>query len=242
MDDPANAEAIRYLYDALGQGSVSRDGLELLKIRRLAAAIDTCTYMDREMWECPQFQNQWHLLDTVLAQRTWDGLVLEFGVASGSTINFIAERVDGTVHGFDGFTGLPEDWRPDFPKGAFATPSLPAVRDNVELVVGLFASTLPAFVAAHPAPVAFLHIDCDLYSSTATLLHQLRQQIVPGTLIVFDEYYNYVGWRHHEFKAFQEFIATTGLRYRYIGLVAHHQQVAVEILPSDSDHPDARPK
>ena len=29
-------------------------------------------------------------------------------------------------------------------------------------------------------------------------------------MIVFDEYFNYPGWRGHEFKAFQEFVAETG--------------------------------
>jgi hypothetical protein len=47
---------------------------------------------------------------------------------------------------------------------------------------------------------------------------------------VFDEYLNYPGWQDHEFKAFQEFIAETGLKYRYLGYVATNVQVAVQIL------------
>ena len=72
-------------------------------------------------------------------------------MASGRTINFIAERVAGPVYGFDSFGGLPEDWRPGSPNGIFASDVLPAVRDNVELVVGLFDEVLPNFLTEHPA-------------------------------------------------------------------------------------------
>jgi len=48
-------------------------------------------------------------------------------------------------------------------------------------------------------------------------------------VIVFDEYFNYPGWRQHEYKAFQEFIANTGLKYRYIGFSAEKGHVAVQI-------------
>jgi hypothetical protein len=85
-------------------------------------------------------------------------------------------------------------------------------------------------LAANPSPVSFLHIDCDLYSSTKTVLHYLGNRIRSGTVIVFDEYFNYVGWRNHEYKAFAEFIAASGLSYRYIGVVPSYQQVGVVIL------------
>jgi hypothetical protein len=58
----------------------------------------------------------------------------------------------------------------------------------------------------------------------------MKNRIRNGTVILFDEYFNYPGWELHEFKAFQEFIAHTGLSYRYIGVVPSHQQVAVKII------------
>ena len=49
--------------------------------------------------------------------------------------------------------------------------NLPPVRGNVRLTKGFFENTLPGFVAQHPgAKIALLHIDCDLYSSTVTIL------------------------------------------------------------------------
>ena len=229
MADPERDRIRRTLEEFLGLGLMPHDGADLLQIRRLSAAVDSCIYLDSHMADCPHYPSALHLLEASLPLRPERGLVLEFGVDSGRTINFIAERVAGTVYGFDSFDGLPEDWRPDFPLGSFRRSALPEVRDNVVLAVGWFDATLPDFIRAHPAPVAFLHVDCDLYSSTRTILHYLRGGITTGTVIVFDEYFNYVGWRHHEYKAFQEFIAATGLDYRYLGVVPGHQQVAVQI-------------
>jgi len=88
---------------------------------------------------------------------------------------------------------------------------------------------LPGFLAANPGPCAFVHIDCDIYTSTVTIFAALRERIATGTVIVFDEYFNYPGWRAHEYKAFQEFIVQTGLSYQYLGLSAEKGHVAVII-------------
>ncbi len=75
-----------------------------------------------------------------------------------------------------------------------------------------------------------LNVDCDLYSSTQLIFQQLKVRIVPGTIIVFDEYYNYPGWEMCEFRAFQEYVEVNQVRYDYVGLVAGHQRVAVRII------------
>jgi hypothetical protein len=46
-------------------------------------------------------------------------LWLEFGVANGTTINYISKFTTDKVYGFDSFEGLPEKWRDGFDKGAF---------------------------------------------------------------------------------------------------------------------------
>ncbi len=84
--------------------------------------------------------------------------------------------------------------------------------------VGYFDAVLPAFLSKTTGGVSLLHVDCDLYFSTQTVLAQLRDRIVSGTIIVFDEYLNYPQWRQHEFRAFQEFVAQRKLKYEYIGL------------------------
>lgn len=158
------------------------------------------------------------------------GLVLEFGVATGRTLNHFGKLFpDNTVYGFDGFEGLPEAWDWRFRAGHFRQ-RLPRVRTNCELVVGWFDDTLPGFIKQHQnRHVAFLHIDCDLYSSTCTVLELLRGRLRPGTIIVFDEYLNFPGWEQDEHRAWTEFVQKSGVKFEYIGFVSRHQQVAVRV-------------
>ncbi len=176
------------------------------------------------------------LMDFALAEAAkarLNGAVCEFGVAGGKTLRFIARRTSGLVHGFDAFLGLPENWTGTAERAGKFTQGgrAPRVPQNVRFHVGWFDATLPAFLAAHSGPASFLHMDADLYSSTKTVLDLCSERIVPGTVLIFDEYLNYPGWREHEYRAFQEFIAVTGLTYRYIGFSTYQGQVAVQIGP-----------
>lgn len=157
------------------------------------------------------------------------GLVLEFGVRYGTTIRQIAARAGQEVHGFDTFTGLPEAWH-EHPAGTYSMGGeRPPVPSNVHLHAGLFAETLPLFLETHPGPVRFVNIDCDLYSSTRTVLALLAARIVPGTVIVFDEYLCTEHWRDDEFRAFQEAVAAHGWRYDYIAFSLLSKQAVVVI-------------
>lgn len=163
-------------------------------------------------------------------KRAGEGLYLEFGVFSGISINQIARlKPEQTVYGFDSFEGLPETWRDGFEAGTFQKGVLPKVEKNVVLVKGWFNKSLPGFLTDHPGDCAFIHIDCDLYSSAKTVLTLLGQRIVSGTVIVFDEYFNYPSWQKHEHKAFTEFLKEHGRECDYFGYVGSHQQVAAVI-------------
>ncbi len=163
------------------------------------------------------------------------GMALEFGVGQGTTLRIIAERCTGRkVVGFDVFSGLPETWRSDFPAGTFKQESLPEV-PGAELVVGLFEDTLPGFVAENDGPVAFLHLDADLYSSTRTVLDALGRRLRPGSVVVFDEYFNYPGWQDHEHKAWMEFVEQTGITYRWEAYSLDHEQLVATVLTTPWD-------
>lgn len=139
------------------------------------------------------------------------GMVLEFGVANGSTIRFIAEMLPSRhIYGFDSFLGLPEPWG-SCPIGTFACDP-PRVPSNVTLVTGMFADTLAPFLETHSDNVAFVHIDCDIYSSTKTVLDLLSPRIIAGTVIELDEY-----WiaPEHERRAFDEWIVRTNRICRF---------------------------
>ncbi len=163
------------------------------------------------------------------------GLFLEFGVYKGNSINRLAKlKPKAIFHAFDSFVGLPEQWMPGAPKGTFSLGAIPPpVRGNVRLVAGFYEATLPGFVTAHRGETArFLHIDCDLYSSTKTVLTLTRPLLRTGTIILFDEYFNGPHWRAHEYKAFMEFIEESGMRFEYIGYIRTATQVAVRLLDS----------
>lgn len=146
-----------------------------------------------------------------------DGYALEFGVATGRTLGMLSKKFK-TI-GFDSFEGLPEDWREGFPQGMFAQ-APPSV--DAELVIGWFEDTLPRWkftdkglTALHR--LSIVHIDCDLYSSTKTILDNIGEYIMPDVTVVFDEYHGYPGWENHEYKAWNEFVENTGIEYDVVG-------------------------
>lgn len=197
-------------------------------IRALASSVD---YIDRHMADALGFETQKELLDYALTQAPPTGHYLEFGVFSGGTIRHIAKRLPPgvTIHGFDSFEGLPEAWG-GFSLGrrAFSVDGrLPRVPANVALHKGWFRDTIPPWCASVAGPAAFLHIDCDLYSSTVDIFAALAERLVPGTVILFDEYFNYPGWERHEFKAWREFVAARRIEYDYLAYA--RQQVLVRI-------------
>jgi len=179
------------------------------------------------------------LLREALARVEVPGLYLEFGVHKGQSVNFIARSVPRPVYGFDSFRGLPEDWFFDQKQGTFDdNGQLPPVEPNVELVPGWFEETLQAFLQSHPGPVAFMHVDCDIYRSAAYVLETLRPAIVPGTVIVFDEYLNYPGWQEGEFKAFQQFVRKGKLGYEYLAYTPQWYSASVRMTAVESEHAD----
>lgn len=164
-----------------------------------------------------------------------EGIICEFGVYRGHSLNEIAKYYSkNEVHGFDTFTGLPEFWRDGFPEGAFDVTSQKLFFEkNCVLHKGLFDETLPIFLNQVEGVAKFIHIDCDLYSSTISALQKLASRICVGTVIVFDEYLNYPGWENHEHKAFCEFLLLQGLGCNYLTYNKFGQQVAIIITKED---------
>ncbi len=201
----------------------------LLLDMNLEAKADTLAYIKANMADAPFFEKHPQLVRYALDNVKVSGLTLEFGVGRGKSMRWIASRVDGAVHGFDSFEGIQEHWNGN-PIGAFAQRQMPKVPHNVEFHVGYFDATLPGFLESHKDPISFLHVDCDLYSSTVTIFDLLGARLQPGSIILFDEYYNFHRWQQHEFKAFQEFIQKSGLTYEYIAFSVTGQQVAVRVL------------
>lgn len=148
------------------------------------------------------------------------GKSLEFGVWRGRSINLCAQAFpDRDWVGFDSFEGFPEDGRVDWQK-KFKVVELPEVPGNAQLVKGYFSDTLPQFLADADDPIAFVNIDCDIYSSTVDVFTALEASghLLPGLPIYFDELINYADAFWNEMLAFFEMLERTGLGFRWHAL------------------------
>ena len=185
------------------------------------------------------------------------GVVCEFGVGSGRSLRMIQEILPlGTpIHGFDTFTGLPQPWGEE-PAGAYSTGGVvPYMEGEVLFHRGLFADAIPAYLdtvrreeeeeeeeetraggkgvddgdEAAYHPLAFAHVDCNLYGSTLDVLETLYSRIVPGTVIVFGQYLGHPTWRQDEFRAWREACKRFGWQYRYLGFSLSTMQAVVQV-------------
>jgi len=169
------------------------------------------------------------LLDRSLAAAPAAGEVLEFGVYHGLSLRKIAKRIATPIHGFDSFEGIPEDWKPGEPRGSYSTGGrVPVMPAHVQLHRGWFEDTLPAF-AAKAGKLRFVHVDCDLYSSTRTVLDNLRPLLQPGTVLLFDEFLGFDGFEQHEFRAWHEFAERHEIEYDYTCATLMAKQVALQV-------------
>jgi hypothetical protein len=133
--------------------------------------------------------------------------LIEFGVAGGNgliALELIADRIERhlgmkiSVYGFDTGKGLPapKDLR-DCPnlytEGTFPmdVEKLRSRLRRAELILGMVDETVPLFVSTYkPAPVAFVSVDLDLYTSTKQALHLFEadtSMLLPRVHCYFDD-------------------------------------------------------
>jgi len=143
-------------------------------------------------------------------------LYLEFGVFKGASLLYWSRELKhpgASLHGFDSFEGLPEDFDVNGPytKGSFDVGGkVPDIDDSrVQFFKGWFDQVLPTYsVPEHD--VLVVNLDADLYSSTILVLRYFRQYIKPGTFIYFDN----MSRPEHEPRAFDEFMEESGLKFQ----------------------------
>ena len=138
-----------------------------------------------------------------------DGDYAEFGCWGGRTFALAYGEARRHGHGadlwaFDSFEGLPEqtddkDDHPVWVEGNLATSlegfhaicaSNGIPRNKYHVVPGFYDQTLPALGSdGEPGNIALAYIDCDLYSSTMTVLEFLQPRLKHGMIIAFDDYF-----------------------------------------------------
>lgn len=177
-----------------------------------------------------------------------DGVWCEFGVFRGVTINHISSMTNNIVYGFDSFEGLPDNWDvgngsnkekgfysyTDYAKENKIPSTIPQVNENVRLYKGWFNETVPKFKEEITEPITFIHMDCDIYSSTIEVLNILGTRIKNNTIIVFDEFINYPNYKEHEFKAFHEWVENNNVLFEYIGTSSEWVESPEFIMSKDA--------
>lgn len=215
---------------AIVRKALERDSKNIEACLHRRALEETTDFVLEHMGGARMFRGRWPLHEHAIAAATVPGSFAEFGVYKGDSINFIAKRTERQVYGFDSFEGLPEDWIKDYTRERFRVDALPKVRANVTLVKGWYEESLPPFLAEHDDAFAYLHIDCDLYSSTKTVFELLADRLQDGTVVTFDEFFNYPGWREGgEYRAFMDFVEAQGFRVEYLGYNVIGPQVSVRL-------------
>lgn len=181
------------------------------------------------VWQA-EVETVWSAIVTEMAAAGVQGDFLEFGVFSGGSFRklldlFSGKGVINKFWGFDSFEGLPAPV-PERDQATWSRGQFKVTRDqawanitkglastnHIELVEGWFAETLPG-CAATITNVAFVRIDCDLWSSTVDALTFLEGRLVDGAVLYFDDWTFDAGTG--ETRAFFEFAERTGHLYRF---------------------------
>jgi len=209
------------------QGALSRPWMpEALMHVHVFKGVDFAWYGDGRPY--PDVRHQKTLNDgtireyaaTLAVDRDVSQTWAEFGVQDGISANYFLTRLPATCdfYLFDAFKGLPEPWC-NKAKGHRASQGVPVFTDpRVHIVEGWFADTLP-----FDPLLAFVHVDCDLYSSTKDVLAGIN--VCKGSLILFDEMFGYDGWQEHEYKALMEW----GRVFRFIARDDRHRAL-IEVM------------
>lgn len=211
--------------------------------RYLGFLIQEWAKMAKKPLRDPQLEpeNRTNVLDhTVGVVGETPGQRLEFGVWQGKSIKRCATRFpDQQWYGFDSFEGFPDDGRIDWQK-PFKVIELPDTPSNVTLVKGYFSDTLDPFLAETPGDLAFVNVDCDIYSSTVDIFTALEKhdRLRPGLVIYFDELINYVDYMWNESLALFEMCERTGFGLEWI-CYDHHLRSPEQSAQHfhDGDHP-----
>ncbi|WP_223342326.1 TylF/MycF family methyltransferase [Synechocystis sp. PCC 7339] len=82
------------------------------------------------------------------------------------------------------------------------------INKNVELVKGNILETVPEYVDNHPElKISLLNLDTDIYEPASVILEHLFPRIVPGGVLIIDNYGVFPG----ETKAVDEYFEGKGI-------------------------------
>jgi|LakMenEpi03Aug12_release.lakeMendotaPanAssembly.Ray.scaffolds.fasta_scaffold26399_1 hypothetical protein len=165
--------------------------------------------------------------------KTKKGLWFEFGVREGHSAKFFASfankfGLNSKLYAFDSFEGLRNVWSAvGVTSGSFQLNKKPP-KDikNCEFIIGWIEDTLDEFLDSHPGPITFVHFDLDVYQPTKFALEAISNRLIPGSIIMFDEFHGYPGWKFHEKRALEETIPSSKFKFIAFG----RKQACIQII------------
>ena len=177
----------------------------------------------------PAFAERGEMYDYVHEQLADGGPIdyLEFGVFQGESMRHwvkLNRHPDSRFFGFDSFEGLPEDWKRfdgQMVKAHFDVKgSVPDIDDpRVSFVRGWFQETVDDFLDSFDGRSQLvLHVDSDLYSSALFVLTRLNSLLVPGTIVIFDEFSSVL----NEFAALDHYCSAYMRQYDVLASAWHY--------------------
>ena len=154
---------------------------------------------------------------------------IEFGVFVGTTINFFSKYLK-KIYGFDSFEGLKEDWLGnDVSAGTFnLNKKIPKLNKNVVPVVGWVQDTLDNFLEEKKPKINFVHMDMDTYETSKFILKKIKPYLIKNSIIIFDELYDYPGWKEGEYKALTECFEEN--EYKFLAFCKNGDQAVIQII------------
>jgi len=150
-----------------------------------------------------------------------EGLILDFGTRMGGSALKLS-NTGKNVYTFDAFLGLRDAWsKPGRGPGSMSLAGVPPeiLRDipNVSIVEGWIEDTLGPFLESHQGRIALAHLDFDVCPPTKFTLEQIKGRLDCDSLIVFDDYFGFIGWQNHSHKAFIEVFGTENFKMVGVG-------------------------
>ena len=88
--------------------------------------------------------------------------------------------------------------------------------------------TLDDFLKKHNPKINFVHLDMDTYNPSKFTLEKIKPYLVKGSIILFDELYNYIGWKNGEFKALNEVFNENEFEYKAFNV--NTKQCVIQII------------
>lgn len=134
------------------------------------------------------------------------GCIVQCGVYRGGSGALLAWATMRDLWLFDRFIGMPKPeavdgeraaskWTPEWCRASLQ--DVTAVLDALEvsparvrIIGGSFADTLQSVITG---PIAILHVDADWYGSTKLVLERFLPDMMPGGLVIVDDYHHWPG-------------------------------------------------